>query len=56
VVESSAPNREPPVPSYTAPRLVLSWLWVGLPLAWGVWQTAIKSLPLFDSFLRNGKP
>ncbi len=30
-------------------RLVISWLWVGVPLAWGVWQTIIKSLPLFES-------
>jgi hypothetical protein len=37
-------------------RLFFSWLWVCLPLGWGIWQTAIKSLPLFDSFLRNVKP
>jgi hypothetical protein len=34
-------------------RLLASWLWVGLPLGWGVWQTIMKSLPLFDSV---GKP
>ena len=28
-------------------RLILSWLWVGIPLAWGVSQTIIKSLDLF---------
>ncbi len=27
--------------------IVFSWLFVGLPLAWGVWQTIIKSLALF---------
>ncbi len=27
--------------------LVFAWLFVGLPLAWGVWQTLIKSLALF---------
>jgi len=27
--------------------LVFSWLWVGLPLAWGVWQVFRKSLDLF---------
>jgi len=37
-------------------RLLFSWLWVCLPLGWGIWQTAIKSLPLFDSFLRSVKP
>jgi len=25
------------------------WLWVGAPLAWGVWKTVEKSLPLFNS-------
>lgn len=30
-------------------QLLASWLWVGLPLAWGVWQTIVKSLPLFSS-------
>jgi hypothetical protein len=28
-------------------RLALSWAIVGLPLAWGVYQTVLKSLPLF---------
>jgi hypothetical protein len=27
--------------------LALAWLAVGLPLAWGVWQTIIKSMALF---------
>jgi hypothetical protein len=27
--------------------LVFSWLFVGLPLAWGVVQTLIKSMALF---------
>jgi hypothetical protein len=58
VVETSARNLEPSqhVRGYPLLRLLMSWLWVGLPLGWGVWQTAIKSLPLFDSFLRNLKP
>jgi hypothetical protein len=29
------------------PQLAFRWLWVGLPLAWGVWETAVKSLALF---------
>jgi hypothetical protein len=27
--------------------LVISWLWVGVPLAWGVLETLGKSLALF---------
>ena len=27
--------------------LVIAWLWVGIPLLWGVYQTLMKSLPLF---------
>ncbi len=27
--------------------LVFAWLFVGLPLAWGVWQTIVKSMALF---------
>jgi|GEM_PF-1307596 len=28
-------------------RLVASWVLVGVPLAWGVFQTFLKALPLF---------
>lgn len=24
-----------------------AWLFVGIPLAWGVWEVAVKSLDLF---------
>ncbi|MEP7312217.1 MAG: OFA family MFS transporter [Pseudomonadota bacterium] len=27
--------------------LLLAWLGVGIPLAWGIWTTIVKSLPLF---------
>lgn len=27
--------------------LVFSWLWVGIPLAWGVWETVHSSLAIF---------
>jgi hypothetical protein len=27
--------------------LVVSWLWVGVPLVWGVVLTVLTSLPLF---------
>ncbi len=30
-------------------KLALAWAIVGLPLAWGVYQTVLKSLPLFAS-------
>ena len=28
-------------------RLILAWGFVGVPLLWGVWQTAIKVVTLF---------
>ena len=32
----------------TSPLLLAAaWIVVALPLAWGVYQTAVKSLPLF---------
>jgi hypothetical protein len=33
-------------------RLVLAWLVVGLPAAWGVWQVVQRSMALF----RGGAP
>jgi hypothetical protein len=27
--------------------LIINWLWVGLPLAWGVWETVRTSMQLF---------
>jgi hypothetical protein len=42
----SDPSLQPPVnPSWGL--LILAWLFVGLPLAWGVVQTLIKSMALF---------
>jgi hypothetical protein len=29
-------------------RLICSWLVVGIPLAWGIWETLKKSLALFE--------
>lgn len=29
--------------------LVVAWLWVAIPLGWGIYQSVQKSLPLFDS-------
>ena len=27
--------------------LVIAWLWIAVPLGWGVYQSVQKSLPLF---------
>lgn len=29
-------------------KLALAWLWVAVPLGWGVYQSAMKSAPLFS--------
>ena len=29
-------------------RLFIAWIWVALPLGWGVYQSVNKSLPLFQ--------
>jgi hypothetical protein len=28
-------------------KLAVAWLFVGVPLAWGVWQVVVKTLDLF---------
>jgi hypothetical protein len=28
--------------------LILAWLWVGIPLCWGIEQTIIKAMALFS--------
>lgn len=30
-------------------RLLIAWIWVAMPLGWGVYQSVNKSLPLFQS-------
>jgi len=46
--------RIPVTLDYSAPptraivRFILAWLWVGIPLACGVYFTVMKSLPLFN--------
>ena len=37
----------PPTETGTGGSVILAWLVVGLPLAWGVSQTFIKALALF---------
>ena len=29
-------------------KLIIVWLWVGIPLAWGVYQSVKKAAPLFS--------
>ena len=28
-------------------RLFIAWIWVAVPLSWGVYQSVNKSMPLF---------
>jgi hypothetical protein len=28
-------------------QLLVAWLWIALPLSWGVYHSALKALPLF---------
>ena len=42
------PPADPPVPAGTGLRLALSWGLVSVPLVWGVYQTVVKSLALFE--------
>jgi hypothetical protein len=34
-------------PAGSVALLTISWLWVGVPLVWGVWGTVRSSLALF---------
>jgi len=29
--------------------LIFAWIWIAVPLGWGVYQSVQKSMPLFDS-------
>ena len=37
-----------------APKLLIAWLAVILPLGWGVYKSAIKSRPLFQQSPAQG--
>ena len=28
-------------------KLIIAWLWIAVPLGWGVYQSVMKSMPLF---------
>jgi hypothetical protein len=45
--DSSLPNSKAPSGGSSTGTLVFAWLFVGIPLAWGVVQTLIKSMALF---------
>lgn len=38
----------PPRPSQRWGAVVVAWLLVGIPLAWGIFQTVKKALQLFE--------
>jgi MFS family permease len=40
-------SEKPAPPAGVTPALLLGWLVVGMPLAWGIWETFKKSLALF---------
>lgn len=46
----AAAHSQGPTSGPTSPPMgvvVIAWLWVGLPLAWGVFETFKKTLELF---------
>jgi len=45
--EDATPIAVSGLPRRATVALVVGWLWVGLPLVWGVWQTVVRSSPLF---------
>ena len=47
VTDKERPAITDAAPSQDGFKLVMSWLWVGIPLAWGIFATVVKSLALF---------
>ncbi|MBI5013482.1 MAG: MFS transporter, partial [Methylocystis sp.] len=54
VLEPTATDADPPAAARALPAskggsllLVLAWTAVGVPLAWGVWTTLLKTAALF---------
>jgi hypothetical protein len=43
----TTPSSTGDLPSRSTGLLIFSWLFVGVPLVWGVVQTLIKSMALF---------
>ena len=40
-------SREPEKSSKSPYTLLIEWLWVGIPLAWGVTETVLKAKVMF---------
>jgi hypothetical protein len=36
-------------------RLFIAWIWIAVPLGWGVYQSVQKSLPLFQETVAAAK-
>jgi hypothetical protein len=45
----NATDTRPGTDGANTAKLVLAWLWVGIPLAWGVWVTLNNALKLFTA-------
>ena len=41
-------NQSAPLPTATVIKLILSWVFVGIPLCWGVYSTLLNALKLFQ--------
>jgi hypothetical protein len=41
-------NQSAPLPTETVIKLVASWVFVGIPLCWGVYHTLLNALKLFQ--------
>jgi hypothetical protein len=42
-----------PEPKTSTLRLAVAWVIVAIPLGWGVYQSVVKSLPLFQISAAN---
>lgn len=49
-VRAESSDVRPTTDAVTMTWLAVSWLWVTIPLGWGVSQTIMKSLALFETF------
>lgn len=46
---SSAPSEKPPLAPQIVVWLIVSWMWVGIPLGLGIYRTALNAMALFDA-------
>jgi hypothetical protein len=45
---SAEPRGQGLSPPFVAVWLIVSWLWVGVPLCWGVYNTGVNAMKLFE--------